>query len=42
MPFISASVTGIMFVVGKFPGNESFENEIASLFNLRMYEMKLR
>ena len=30
--FVSASVIGIMFIVGKFPGNESLKNEIASLF----------
>jgi len=33
MLFISASVIGIMFIVGKFLGNESFKNEIASLFS---------
>jgi len=31
--FISASVIGIMFTVGKFPGNESFKNKIAPLFS---------
>jgi len=32
--FISASVIGIMFIVGKFPGNEPFKNGIASLFQI--------
>jgi len=31
--FISNSVIGIMFIVGKFLGNESFMDEIASLFS---------
>ena len=31
MLFISASIIGIMFIVGRFPGNESINNEIASL-----------
>ena len=33
IPFIFASVIGKLFIVGKFPGNESFKNEIASLFS---------
>ena len=31
--FISASVIGIMFIIGKFPGNEFFKNKIASIFS---------
>ena len=34
IPFISASVIGIVFIVGKFPGNEYFKDEIASLFQI--------
>jgi hypothetical protein len=32
--FISASVIGIHFVLGKFPGNKSFRIEIASPFSV--------
>ena len=36
--FISASVIGIIFILGKFLGNESFKKEIVSLFsNLCMF-----
>jgi len=31
--FILASVIRIIFMLGKFPGIESFRNEVASLFS---------
>jgi len=31
--FTSASMTGIIFMLGKFPGNESFRTETASPFS---------
>ena len=30
---VSASVIGIIFMLGKFPGNKSFENQMAYFFS---------